>query len=1406
MNRQRLTSVILASIVALWGALFVCLLVVMGFDNWGTTGATALTLAGLTALLAVASVFWLTEKRKQRRTTATKLRNADRRDQVISDEVDTLKKTIATLNARLATLDKRLATAEQQASAAKDKASRVQEAVQKVAKTSEAPAPLPGSDADLFMLTNAVQQLAHDADIDLTRIVDVEAAARQTRRAVALQQFLSTVALVRAQPELLTHLTLDECRKLFSNYRNCGYLEASCLVINHIAERWQKPNDIAAALRFQSELEVYQGVGSYHVDLPPLGDEPLAAGVTMHVVGKALPETQSGYTLRTHYTAKAQQQLGLRPVVVAHSGSGAHAHENTETYIHEGIRYYLLGGPQRGAGSWHDWFESNIRKLAEVVVLVRPEVLHAHSDFMNSIIAQHVGRAYGIPVVNETRGFWEESWLSRTATARGWDNIAAIDAQYGLPDMYQLRLQREAELRSSADAVVTLAQVMRKHIVELEQRFDLPHTRVELAPNAVDSAEFPVVARHEATIDRLGLSPDSTIIGYISSIVEYEGIETLIRAVAEIVALVSVSVASKEQLSMAENAPGTARTNCDRQGTESLDNGVGDLASDVSNETAAPVPSQSRIAALRTAITDSSGFLNLTPAAADVDDLEADDDYEKNEAPAGEQVVELATRLRSVHQDATDEQLQQHAAELLKTGLEGDCPHLLIVGDGAELNNLKQLTTNLGLDSHVTFTGRVPHGEVLNYYSVIDLFVVPRKSAAVTELVTPLKPFEAMSTGRPCIFSNVGALAEIAGDSEAAATFVADDHHDLALTMARLLMRPDELARMSRVGAAWVRDERTWYLNAARYLPVYESLGMTVSIPRSTRELLQLNGEGVSAQEIIRHLAAGPLPAPSGWFTLDPKPYTAERIMNDGWGLARLPVIRFTPELDWDAPGRENRSWGFHLHAWEFIDPVLTEYYETGNLELLQWMLTVADHWWDSIEQVDPQETMAWYDMSLSLRMPRLARLMIATAKSSIPAETSRLIRHALANIHMMLQPEAFNGGNNHGFFAAAAGLDYAKWLPMLPKIHELATLSSERMQLMAQSQFGSDGGHLEHSPDYHRMLLGSFERAFSEGLLTDPEVSGRVEKAADVLGWLVQPDGHLVQFGDSPAFDVETNELSSINPNTQFILSDGKTGSADRRELMVLPETGYAVVRSPQPQMVGARIASSYLAFQTAFHSRAHKHADDLTFVWFDRGCELVVDSGRFGYIDLLPANAPDRKLGFYYAAPERQYVESTIAHNTVSVDGVDIERRARQPHGSGLGKCEHLDGRFVLRGRVDHGRYVHERTLELTPGEQLVVTDHLIPAADAELQEAVAWFNLDGSLKLQHGDALEFTLPNGTADQLVVTSTAQLITPVRGQEQPLRGWRSRVDRALEPTYNFGFKVSLHEATTIVTTFALLN
>jgi PEP-CTERM/exosortase A-associated glycosyltransferase len=149
---------------------------------------------------------------------------------------------------------------------------------------------------------------------------------------------------------------------------------------------------------------------------------------------------------------------------------------------------------------------------------------------------------------------------------------------------------------------------------------------------------------------------------------------------------------------------------------------------------------------------------------------------------------------------------------------------ILLVGGGPQETALKERAAALGIDDKVIFTGRVPHNEVQRYYDLVDVLVYPRLSMRLTELVTPLKPLEAMAQGRVLVASDVGGHRELIRDRETGVLFRAGDAGALAQAVLGLLADRPAWPRMQAAARRLVETERNWMASVARYRQVYGPL------------------------------------------------------------------------------------------------------------------------------------------------------------------------------------------------------------------------------------------------------------------------------------------------------------------------------------------------------------------------------------------------------------------------------------------------------------------------------------------------------------------------------------------------------------------------------------------------------
>jgi glycogen(starch) synthase len=146
---------------------------------------------------------------------------------------------------------------------------------------------------------------------------------------------------------------------------------------------------------------------------------------------------------------------------------------------------------------------------------------------------------------------------------------------------------------------------------------------------------------------------------------------------------------------------------------------------------------------------------------------------------------------------------------------------LLLVGGGPQEANLKAQAATLGVADKVVFVGRVPHGEVSRYYDLVDLLAYPRHPMRLTELVTPLKPLEAMAQGHLLIASDVGGHKELIEDGKTGVLFRAGDVDDLVAKAVAALDLPDQGTAMRANGRHFVESERNWARSIANYKAIY---------------------------------------------------------------------------------------------------------------------------------------------------------------------------------------------------------------------------------------------------------------------------------------------------------------------------------------------------------------------------------------------------------------------------------------------------------------------------------------------------------------------------------------------------------------------------------------------------------
>lgn len=523
--------------------------------------------------------------------------------------------------------------------------------------------------------------------------------------------------------------------------------------------------------------------------------------------------------------------------------------------------------------------------------------------------------------------------------------------------------------------------------------------------------------------------------------------------------------------------------------------------------------------------------------------------------------------------------------------------------------------------------------------------------------------------------------------------------------------------------------------------------------------------------------------------------------MESGWSRRDYPCIDINGPIPWDNPDPALRSWSFLIHCLDMIDPLLMAHHRSCEQLFLEPALKIGLDWAARHPRGrDDAPIMAWYDMAVGMRAYRLGYLYQAADAADLLTDHSRqILDRALEEHRAELADDAkivFH--NNHGYYQIAGQLALGRrFAERSDAMRALYEQGLERFARILDMQFSAEDVHREHSPDYHRMVLNTLQGIVRSGLIADEDLRQRALAIEEALAWFILPSGQLANFGDSDSRSVLSSaQVARERWDTPLMRGAATCPPHDLprpQGLKVFRDSGYAIVRTPSG-MGNDPAADSYLAQTACFHSRTHKHADDLSFVWFDRGEPLLVDAGRFGYIGKAEMGSEPWLDGSWYTDPMRLFVESTRAHNTLEFDGRNNPRRGVKPYGSAIVAAVEAEGVHAVETACKQfGSIQHERVLVFRPARWLIVFD-VFTDNRKQPHDVVQWFHAapgsratsrDGGFALQ-------TAGGQTLHALALLPGTETVPVETGVTEPrLQGWWSGKEREALPAPAFGFRRS---------------
>lgn len=547
----------------------------------------------------------------------------------------------------------------------------------------------------------------------------------------------------------------------------------------------------------------------------------------------------------------------------------------------------------------------------------------------------------------------------------------------------------------------------------------------------------------------------------------------------------------------------------------------------------------------------------------------------------------------------------------------------------------------------------------------------------------------------------------------------------------------------------------------------------------------------------------------------------ALEVLSTGWSRRSYPKIDINSPIAWKLNSQDERSWNFYIHSWDMIDTLLyacnlkydERLFEPALKISLDWIEKYVDQKNNCPMKNESSMDFAWYDMAVGLRAYRLAYIYDIYKESAEEEDlvAKKLWSGLLAHQVYLSEDSNITFHNNHGYYQATGQIAMGRRFSQYSKVMaEALEQGIERFKIMLNQQFTKDGVHREHSPDYHRMVYETLIGVIKAGLIQDKHILSFTSKIEEALSWFILPNQYIANFGDSDWRLMRIKSTAAdkkwLTPEMKFVTTNGDIGKLPEETLKNFVEAGYFILRQQTSSHISDFEQYSYLAQTAAFHSRTHKHADDLSFIWYDRGCNILIDAGRYGYIGKAEIGTDLWKQGYWYTHPHRLYVESTRAHNTLEFDNINYPRKGIKPYGSATRRYKQYDnGLVVLETECNHFKSIRRaRVIIYMPNQWLIVFDWYKDNSN-DLHDVKQWFNFSPQAKVsKESNAYHVNLDKNK--NLYVTSLlneAKASEVIEGAEKPkLQGWFSPSERELIPIKSINYEVITSASSCIATLF----
>ena len=495
----------------------------------------------------------------------------------------------------------------------------------------------------------------------------------------------------------------------------------------------------------------------------------------------------------------------------------------------------------------------------------------------------------------------------------------------------------------------------------------------------------------------------------------------------------------------------------------------------------------------------------------------------------------------------------------------------------------------------------------------------------------------------------------------------------------------------------------------------------------------------------------------------------AEHIMEDLYLSRDNQYYKLVSKDKWKEISRKsvNRSDWFAMHSCTFVEKLCTAYEETKDVKYIgKAMHEVLN--WKEIYLYDIHDDFAWHDHATAILLIMICKLFegwkIENWNTAILGEILQIVKEHCTKLK---DPNFYMEKHNHGLDQDIALFVASKVFDFIQEVREVREIALMRIQKQIDFLFEHDGTYSEHAPHYAVLFCNRLLDFISMGESDNEDIMNILELSLKYLKSICHYNGYLPNISDSEEIIFERyikGRVLKCSEQDQIKLNNILKSTP---KSAIYPQGGYGVINYPEEDI--------QLLFYSSFHSRVHKHHDDLSIILYAHGQPLLIDAGKYNY---------------NYSDKERRYVISTLGHNTLRVDGIDTNLARLNVEKSGITHYLFDEEINILRGC--HCLYDHincYRTIINLDKSLFIILDEVKGYKEHEVEQI---FNLAPNLECKiQGDSVTVMKDKEKVllIQEFIKNTPKEINLYKGNTEPMHGWYSPTYNKIEKTNQIVFK-----------------